>query len=210
MKEAIEEARRAEALDPLSAEVAQTVGLLLYYDRNYDGATKQLQRALDLNPNLPRTHLTLSRIYEAQGAWKPAIASAERALSLAGGTEVVWRAHLTRLRALSGDEARARRELDELIALDRSGQAHLGPEYLAYIHAALGEDAQALALLERAVAERDQNVLWLKVDPDSISFAISRNSSSSSAASDSEIPFLTTRAAGHYTAGASRGPRGER
>jgi hypothetical protein len=66
---------------------------------------------------------------------------------------------------LSGDEARARRELDELIALDRSGQAHLGPEYLAYIHAALGEDAQALALLERAVAERDQNVLWLKVDP---------------------------------------------
>jgi eukaryotic-like serine/threonine-protein kinase len=165
VKEAIEEARRAEALDPLSAEVAQTVGLLLYYDRNYDGATKQLQRALDLNPNLPRTHLTLSRIYEAQGAWKPAIASAERALSLAGGTEVVWRAHLTRLRALSGDEARARRELDELIALDRSGQAHLGPEYLAYIHAALGEDAQALALLERAVAERDQNVLWLKVDP---------------------------------------------
>jgi TolB-like protein/tRNA A-37 threonylcarbamoyl transferase component Bud32 len=165
MKAAIAEARRAEALDPLSAEVAQTVGLMLYYDRNHDGAIKQLDHALDLNPNLPRTHVTLSRIYEAQGAWKPAIASAERALSLAGGTEVVWRAHLARLRALSGDETRARRELDDLIALDQSGQAHLGPEHLAYVYAALGEDGQAFAMLERAVAERDQNVLWLKVDP---------------------------------------------
>ena len=66
---------------------------------------------------------------------------------------------------MSGDEARARRELDELIALTEADKPALGPEYREDIHAALGEDAQALALLERAVAERDQNVLWLKVDP---------------------------------------------
>jgi serine/threonine protein kinase/Tfp pilus assembly protein PilF len=165
MKQAIDEARDAEVLDPLSAEVAQTVGLLLYYDRDYDAALKQLQRALELNPKLPRTHVTLSRVYEAQGALKPAIESAERAMSLTGGTEVVWRAQLTRLMALSGDHERARRDLEEFIALNQSGKAHLGPQYLAYVHAALGEDAQALALLEQAVAERDQNVLWLKVDP---------------------------------------------
>jgi tetratricopeptide (TPR) repeat protein len=165
VRESVEEARRAEKLDPLSAEVAQSVGLLLYYARDYDAATSQLTRALELDSSLARAHLALSRVHEARGALKPAIASVERALTLAGGAEAVWQAHLARLRALAGDRRDAIRLLDQLEASNRAGTTHLAPEYFGYLYAALGEDDKALMLLERAVAERDLGVLWLKVDP---------------------------------------------
>jgi eukaryotic-like serine/threonine-protein kinase len=165
VKEAVEEARRAEQLDPLSAEVAQTVGLMLYYARDYDGASRQLAHALDLDPNLARAHIALSRVYEARRDWKPAIASAERALALTGGNDLIVQSHLARLRTLAGNPADGRRKLQELEALNRTGKAHLAPQYLAYLHSALGARERAFALLERAVAERDPNILWLNVDP---------------------------------------------
>ncbi len=165
VQEAIEEGRRAEQMDPLSAEAAQTVGILLYYARDFDGASKQLDRSLQLDANYARTHLVLSRVHEARRQWKAALTSAERALSLAGGAEPVWQAHIARLQALSGDRAGARHQLQQFVALNRTGKGHLPPQALAYIHAALGEDDQALSLLERAVAERDPGVLFLSVDP---------------------------------------------
>ena len=41
----------------------------------------------------------------------------------------------------------------------------LGSARLAYVHLALGEEDKALSLLERAVADRDSDVLWIRVDP---------------------------------------------
>jgi TolB-like protein/Tfp pilus assembly protein PilF len=165
VQEAVEEGRRAEAADPLSAEAAQTVGILMFYARDYDGALKQLARALELDPNYARTHIVLSRVHEARRDWKAALSSAQRALTLAGGAEPVWQTQLARLRALSGDRAGAQRDLTQFLELNRTGKAHYSPAHLAYIYAALGNDEDALRLLERAVTDHDQNVLFLKVDP---------------------------------------------
>jgi tetratricopeptide (TPR) repeat protein len=128
------------------------------------GAARQLGHALDLDPNMARALIALSRVDEARQDWHAAIGSAERALALTGN-DLVVQSHLARLRTLSGNPADGRQKLKELEALNRTGKAHLAPQYLAYLHSALGEPGPALALLERAVAERDPNILWLNVDP---------------------------------------------
>jgi eukaryotic-like serine/threonine-protein kinase len=166
LPDAVAEARRAEELDPLSAEVSQTLGLMLYYSRNFDAALDQLRKAASLDRSFPRTDVALSRVHEARSEWPEAIAAAERALELSGDAQdPALLAHLARLDALSGNAAEARRRLANLKAMAADSKAFVAPQHLAYVHAALGEDDEALTLLERAVAERDPSVLWLSVDP---------------------------------------------
>jgi TolB-like protein/tRNA A-37 threonylcarbamoyl transferase component Bud32/Tfp pilus assembly protein PilF len=163
--EAVEETRRAEEIDPLSVEVSQYLGLMRYYARDYDGALKQLQKALTLDERSPRTHVAMSRVHEARGEWKLAIAAMERAGELAGGPVPALQAGLIRQYALSGDLAEARRRFTVLEKQAAATQVTLGPARLAYIHLALGETDRALSLLERAVADRDTDALWIRVDP---------------------------------------------
>jgi TolB-like protein/Flp pilus assembly protein TadD len=164
-EEAVVETRRAEELDPLSAEVSQYLALMQYYAGDYDGALKQLEKARKLDDRSPRTYVALSRVHEARGDWEAAIAAIDRAIELSGGVVPAYQALLARQYALSGDVAEARRRLSQIARTTAATGVNLGPARLAYVHLALGEDDQALTLLERAVSERDTDVLWIGVDP---------------------------------------------
>jgi len=69
---------------------------------------------------------------------------------------------LARAYAVFGRTADAKRVLDEL--RERAKQSYIPPYLFAVIHAALGEKEQALTALERAFAEHDIHMPWLKVD----------------------------------------------
>jgi TolB-like protein/tRNA A-37 threonylcarbamoyl transferase component Bud32/Flp pilus assembly protein TadD len=163
--DAVEEMRRAEEIDPLSVEVSQYLALMQYYARDYDGAVKQLQKALTLDARSPRTHVAISRVHEARGEWKEAIAATEHAIALSSGVVPPFQALLVRQYALSGNVSEARRRFSDLEKMTASAGVGLGSARLAYVHLTLGEDDQALSLLERAVADRDSDVLWIRVDP---------------------------------------------
>src|SRR5205814_2899499 len=79
-REAWEKIHKAIRLEPLSlpnnAEVVRT----LYYDRNYDQAIEQGQKAMQLDPNYVRTHFWLGRVYSQKGMHREAIAAAEKIL----------------------------------------------------------------------------------------------------------------------------------
>ena len=62
--------------------------------------------------------------------------------------------------AKSGQPEKAREILKRLEA----GKEYVSPVGLAYIHAALGEREQALALLERAFTAHDQELVWLGLE----------------------------------------------
>ncbi|HXH06123.1 MAG TPA: tetratricopeptide repeat protein, partial [Vicinamibacterales bacterium] len=162
---AVDQAREASRLDPLSPEAAQTLGLILYYARRYDEAAEVIGRGLDLDPRYARAHYVLGRIREGQGRIAEAIAATERALSLAAGRPSGWVPQLARLYALAGREADARALLREIERRMEEGRDRTAPQHFAYARLALGEVDAALDLLERAVAERDPAVLWLGVDP---------------------------------------------
>jgi len=65
---------------------------------------------------------------------------------------------------MSGKRQEAQRILKEF--QEPSKQNRLQPEYLAEIYCLLGEKEKAYAWLEKAYAEHDSSLLWIKCQPE--------------------------------------------
>ena len=72
-EESLKAIRKAQALDPVSPSINGGLGARLLYARRYDEAIEQLQRALEMDPNLGLTHRYLGWAYEAKGHREKAI-----------------------------------------------------------------------------------------------------------------------------------------
>jgi TolB-like protein/Tfp pilus assembly protein PilF len=154
----------AQRLDPLSAQVALTNALILYYGRRYDEARAAAQHAETLDPTLPTTHFLIGRILEATGDLPGAIDETRRAIDSSAVVAAGWRVQALRLEALQGRTQQARSGYAALVASGDAGD--LGSSaHEAYVRVATGEPDAALAVLDRAVARRDASVLWIDVDP---------------------------------------------
>jgi serine/threonine-protein kinase len=163
LDEARQQAEAAVAVDPLSANVLLTSGLVAYYQRRYPEAEALLQRVVRMDPRFPGAYFVMGRIYEAQGRYVDAITVTDRAIRLSDTPP--WRAQALRLRALAGDAPAATQGLVALKdRLARENKALEAP-YEAYVWLALGERDKALDLLSEAVSARDPAVLWIAVDP---------------------------------------------
>jgi TolB-like protein/Flp pilus assembly protein TadD len=160
-EEAVTEARAAQELDPLSVSTNITVGWTLYCARQYDRAAEQCQKALELAPNSDGAHACLGYSYLGKGMYEQAIVEFKKAFTFSGGDAVraVW---LGRAYAEAGKETDARKVLSELHHLSK--RTYVSPYFLATLHVALGDKKQAFAWLERAYAERDLYLAWLKMD----------------------------------------------
>ncbi|MGH7518103.1 MAG: protein kinase domain-containing protein [Gemmatimonadales bacterium] len=158
--EAARALQQARELDPLSPAILTSLGVLAFFRRDHAQALSALGDVLDLDPEfaaahhfLGQTHLQLSNAPEAH-------AKLDRAVSLSGGSaETV--AGLAYADARLGRTREAQAALDELTR--RS--AYVSPVRVAQIHLGLGDRADALEWLERAVDERATDVVWLGVHP---------------------------------------------
>ena len=164
LAEALQQAKRAEQVDPLSPEAKEAVALALYYDRRYDEAITQLRAARDLAPQSAQAHFGLGRVYAGKGANAQAIDELIQAASLSGRSPGIV-AELARTYAVSGRKSEAEQLIAELNDRSREPDYHVSPQALAYIYAALGDRDRAFELLTRAFDDRMASVLWLKVDP---------------------------------------------
>ena len=158
-----QQADEAARLDPLTPDVLLTTGVMAYYQRRFDEAHDIVRRVIDMDPRFPGAYRMLSRIQEARGNIAEAIELTDHALRLAD--YVPARAAALSLRAQAGQHAEARKGLAELTSRLEAENRPLNPAYEAYVRLALGEREVALGLLSRAVAARDQLVLWMRVDP---------------------------------------------
>jgi TolB-like protein/tetratricopeptide (TPR) repeat protein len=161
-KEAIAEVARARELEPVFLLIRALEGMFLLHAGRDDEALAKLQKALELDPNFWITHLTLGKVYIQQRKYAEAIAEFTKARELShGNSEAI--ASVGYVAALAGDKAKARAVLDELKTL--SNQHYIPPVNIALVHNGLGDQNEALALLEKACEERDVRLTLLKVDP---------------------------------------------
>jgi tetratricopeptide (TPR) repeat protein len=153
--------KKAQQLDPLSAEISAYVGLSLYWSRQYRPAIDQLQRSLELEPGYWLTPFLLGWAYLQNHQVSEALEQIKRARQLDDNPWTL--ADLGHAYAVSGREAEARRILEELN--DLSKRRYVSKYFIARIYAGLGEKDRAFQWMEKALEDRDESETWLKVDP---------------------------------------------
>lgn len=160
--EALEEMRRAQQLDPLSPAIATFIGKAHYYAGNNEEAIRQYKNVLDSDPSFPMARSFLINSLEVAGRFDDAVAELKIEAAQSGqssgqaearerayreaGPPGYWR-EILRQRQVTGD---------------------LGPGSdldTASIYARLGDNDEALSLLDRAYTQRNMWLMNLKVDP---------------------------------------------
>jgi TolB-like protein/Flp pilus assembly protein TadD/tRNA A-37 threonylcarbamoyl transferase component Bud32 len=161
-QEAVTEAKRARELDPLSLILNNLFGRMCFWARDYDQALEHYRKTLELDPNFRTAQREIGEVYAAKGMYEEAVASFQKALSLAKDDTHVM-ALLGFTYASAGKKNDARTMLDELRKLSK--QRYVSPYDMAIAHAGLGEKDQVFAWLGKAMEDRDNWVVQLKVDP---------------------------------------------
>jgi serine/threonine-protein kinase len=162
LEEGAREMERAHELDPLSRIIGIELGWIYYQMRRNDEAEAQIRRTLALDPNYPHGSLNLGLVFMAQGRYAEAIQALRRAIELGGDYDLQYAA-LIQAHARAGDRATALRLMSELTG--RANRGEFGPFTLAVAYGSLGEIDRAMALLHRAIDERDIFMPEIFFDP---------------------------------------------
>ena len=160
--EAIEEAKRGLESDPLSLEINNVLGWVLYLARRYDREIEQFQNLLEIDQNYWAAHWNLAHAYAGKGMYKIAIVEAQKAIELSGRNTATI-ATLGYIYALAERRYEARKVLDDLLELSK--KEHVSSFYVALVYTCLGQKDQAFEWLEKAYEEHDVYLSQLKVRP---------------------------------------------
>ncbi len=154
--------RRAVASEPLSLIANAAVGWALYYAGRYDAAITQYRNTIELDRTFAMGHLWLGHALVQIGAFEEAIAEYEAAIPLSGRSAIII-ASLARAHVGAGRRSAAEHLVTELDAM--AGRRFVPQYYIAGTFAAAGDRDEAFSRLERALAEREHELVFLVVDP---------------------------------------------
>lgn len=160
--EALTEARRSLDLSPVSPLFHTVLAETYYYGRNYDAAIEQAQQVVKLHSDYLLAQFWLGSAYREKKMYPQAVQTFDQARKLSGDTPAMVMAY-GHAQALAGNAAEARSALQKLEQLRRT--RFVPSMYLAAIHVGLGEKDEAFRLLNAAVQERVDRLVYLKVEP---------------------------------------------
>jgi tetratricopeptide (TPR) repeat protein len=158
-REALAETTRSQELDPLSLDINTMAGRCYYHARQYDEAIKQYRKALEIDPGFGIARQFLGKAYAQKGLYREALAEQQEAGRGSSEPPSV----MGFVYAASGRPREAQHVLEELQAMRE--QQYVPPWSIVRVYAGLGQKDQAFAWLEKSIQERDERLVWLKVDP---------------------------------------------
>ncbi len=162
LEESLREMRRAHALEPLSRIIGTELGWIYYLMGRNDEAKAQLRRTLALDPNYPHGVFMMGVVLLNEGRYPEAIEALLKGIQL-GGDYDPMNAALVYAHARSGDQATARRLMDELIEGARRGK--FGQFALAIAYTGMGDTGRAIEALHRGIDRRDIFLAEIFFDP---------------------------------------------
>lgn len=160
--EAIEQLHIARQLDPLSLLTNAHLGGAYYFADRYDEAIEQLQSTLELEPNYHLAYLGLAIAMAEKGLLDDALATIEKAKSLAGEIMPIWGA-LGNICARAGRTREAEAVLEELFTLEQ--RRYISPLDFALVYEGLGRIDETFEYLNKAAGDRCGRLAWALVDP---------------------------------------------
>ena len=149
--EALAEMRKARSLDPLSLIINADLAEILLIAHFDDESAQQSRKTIEMDPDFALAHNQLAEAYLHKHRLDDAITEFRKAVQLSEGSPICT-ANLARAYVLSGRRADAEQLLIGL--KQRSNPAYSNAAEIAMVYAALGENAQAMAWLERGYGER--------------------------------------------------------
>jgi TolB-like protein/Tfp pilus assembly protein PilF len=161
-EEAYTECQRAVRLEPLASAIQYSFGCVHWMARRYDQAIEQLQKALDFEPNFSWSHGFIGLAYQGKCMYEAAVAALQKTVELSPHSTLSLLG-LSEAYALAGRREEARKVFAQVE--DLSKQQYVLPYFRARVHAALGEQDNALDWLETSYQERTSHIAFLKVDP---------------------------------------------
>ena len=160
--EAVAEAERSHALDPLSLVAHANIGIIAYFGRNYPEANRRLAETLQLDSNFSTAHWGRGLVHEQLGEYPQAIAAFEKVIGMEGrGRNTL--SSLGHVLAISGRRAEAEGILKELQG--RGDRGPVNPYMQALVLVGLGRNDEALTMLERSYEGRSALLSYLDRDP---------------------------------------------
>jgi len=170
--EAIREALKAQALDPVSSVAAFAVGLAFSMSGDFPRGIEEYRAGLQVNANFYILHEFLGMTCFANREYPESILAHERATNLSD--RLPWFvANLAQTLTQSGRESEAAalwRELE-----DRAQQEYVRPCCFLLMHAGLGNFRPMLRWLKKAGEEHDSYLSWMRLLP--VEFIQGRNES---------------------------------
>ncbi len=161
-REAEQETRRVQELDPTSLILNAHFGFIYFCAHRYDDVITLSQKTLDLDPNFFAARRYLGLAYTQKKMYDKAINEYQKALQASGNSALI-KAELAQALASGGKRQEAETILEELKQL--SSQRYISPYNIALIYVALGEKEQAFEWLEKAFEMRADFLVYIKVDP---------------------------------------------
>jgi TolB-like protein/DNA-binding winged helix-turn-helix (wHTH) protein/Tfp pilus assembly protein PilF len=159
---AAEQMREALQLEPLSPSINVGIGWCLYYSRQYDQAIEQFRSVVEIDPSLPMAHQALGMAYQQKGQYDQAIEEYKRAAAFSSNSPASVAA-LASAYAARGKQAEARQELARLEEMSRT--RYVPAFYFASIHYSMGDLAKTFEWGWKAVGERCDYLMYLRVEP---------------------------------------------
>jgi serine/threonine protein kinase/predicted Zn-dependent protease len=163
---AIERAKQALNLDPVSIIIAATLGEVYYWAHQFERAIENYIRVIDIDKNSIMPHLWLGKSYIELGRCNEAILEFQKTREIEDAPDIIgWMGYSY---AKCGQKDKA---LELLRILEGSASKsifpgyYISPYYIALIHIGLGENDQAFSLLEDAYIKRSKRMSSLKVNP---------------------------------------------
>jgi tetratricopeptide (TPR) repeat protein len=150
--ESIAEINRAHDSDPISLSINTELGSPYYYMRQYDVALERYTAAHEMDQSFPLAVYCLALCHAQKSEYNEAI-------RLLGSGRSGPTAAIGYFYGMAGRSRDAREVLSSLL------KENFPPVHIARVLAGLGETDSAIAWLEKAVDQRDERVVMLKVDP---------------------------------------------
>ena len=160
-EEAVAEIQRARELDPLSIAIHNDALFDLFILRRYDLAAERARVIFELDPTNANAHAQLALVYVQMGRRSEAVSEAEKGIQ--NSDSPMNRAVAGTTLAALGEQARARRLLDELIEVSK--KRYVCPYEIGIIHLGLGDKDEAFRWLEKGYQDRSVCMQYTKQDP---------------------------------------------
>jgi DNA-binding winged helix-turn-helix (wHTH) protein/TolB-like protein/Tfp pilus assembly protein PilF len=152
----------ARKLLPVAANITAQTCYSNYLSGRLDEAAECYRGVFELNPRQSWSHMGMGRIYLRMKQYSQAIAEMEKGVELldrnARTVAVLGHAY-----AKAGRRDDANRILQELQT--RSKREYVSPYYFSLLYAGLNDREKAFEYLEQAFAERQSQLIYLRVEP---------------------------------------------